>query len=120
MLPLPVFHHHAPSTLDEVVTLLAELGPSARLIAGGTDLLPNMKHGLVEPEHLVSAVRQVVDGGSTIDPAVVAAMVAHGSHREDSPLHRLTVTFRTLSRHDRDRDPFRFGFSLPGSGEDAV
>ena len=26
-----------------------------------------------------------------------------------SPLHRLTVTFRTLSRHDRDRDPFRFG-----------
>lgn len=26
-----------------------------------------------------------------------------------SPLHRLTVTFRTLSRHDRDRDPFRYG-----------
>ncbi len=26
-----------------------------------------------------------------------------------SPLHRITVTFRTLSRHDRDRDPFRFG-----------
>ena len=26
-----------------------------------------------------------------------------------SPLHRLTVTFRTQSRHDRDRDPFRYG-----------
>ncbi len=53
MLPLPVFQHHAPATLDEALALLASL-PDARLIAGGTDLLPNMKHGLVEPRHLVS------------------------------------------------------------------
>ena len=54
MLPLPVFQHHSPGSLAEAVSLMAELGDRARLIAGGTDLLPNMKHGIVEPEHLVS------------------------------------------------------------------
>ena len=54
-----------------------------------------LKERIGDPEHLVSAVRQVVSGGSTIDPAVVAAMVTHGTQREDSPLRRLT---------DRERD----------------
>lgn len=62
MLPLPLFQHHAPRSIDEAVALLGDLGPSARIIAGGTDLLPNMKHGLFEPEHLVSlgAVKELV------------------------------------------------------------
>ena len=57
MLPLPIFRHHSPETVDEAVSLLASLGDRAKLIAGGTDLLPNMKHGLFEPEHVVSLVR---------------------------------------------------------------
>jgi 4-hydroxybenzoyl-CoA reductase subunit beta len=54
MLPLPLFQHHAPRTLDEAIDLMSALGDRARLVAGGTDLVPNMKHGLVEPEHVVS------------------------------------------------------------------
>jgi 4-hydroxybenzoyl-CoA reductase subunit beta len=71
MLPLPIFRHHAPTSLDEAVALLAELGESAKLIAGGTDLLPNMKHGLFEPEHVVSlaAVREL--RGIAIDDGCV-------------------------------------------------
>jgi 4-hydroxybenzoyl-CoA reductase subunit beta len=57
MLPLPLFRHHSPASLDEALGLMAAYGDSARLIAGGTDILPNMKHGLVEPEHLVSLGR---------------------------------------------------------------
>ena len=53
MLPLPLFRHHRPSSLEDVLRLLGEL-PDAKLIAGGTDLLPNMKHGLFEPSHLIS------------------------------------------------------------------
>lgn len=49
-----------------------------------------LKERVAEPEQLVSATKQVVTGGSAIDPAVVAAMVAHGSHRDDSPLRHLT------------------------------
>ncbi len=54
MLPLPAFKLHQPRTLPEAAALLHELGPRARLVAGGTDIVPNMKHGLVEVRALVS------------------------------------------------------------------
>lgn len=57
MLPLPVFDYHRPKTLGEAVELLARLGDKARIVAGGTDVLPNMKHGLFDPEHVVSIGR---------------------------------------------------------------
>ncbi len=53
MLRLPKFELESPTTVEEAARLLAE-SPSARIIAGGTDLLPNMKHGLLEPQLLVS------------------------------------------------------------------
>jgi len=76
MLPLPLFEHHAPESLDDALALLGELGDDAKLIAGGTDLLPNMKHGLFEPEHLVSLARIAELRGVTIegDELVLGAM----------------------------------------------
>ncbi len=53
MLTLPPFTHHAPTSVDEALALLAQ-HKDALLIAGGTDLVPNMKHGLRSPAHLVS------------------------------------------------------------------
>ena len=52
MLRLPVFDTSAPTTVAELVAAMAQ--PGARLLAGGTDLLPNLKHGLEAPEILVS------------------------------------------------------------------
>lgn len=57
MLRLPPFEYHRPQSLDEAVGLLAELGDEAMVVAGGTDVVPNMKHGLHEPRHLVSLRR---------------------------------------------------------------
>jgi 4-hydroxybenzoyl-CoA reductase subunit beta len=57
VLPLPVFDYHRPRTLAEAIALLAELGDDARVLAGGTDVLPNMKHGLFDPAHVVSIGR---------------------------------------------------------------
>jgi 4-hydroxybenzoyl-CoA reductase subunit beta len=54
MLRLPPFEYHRPATVAEAVRLLAELGDSAMPVAGGTDVIPNMKHRLHEPRHLVS------------------------------------------------------------------
>src|SRR5882724_6102122 len=42
MMRLPHFRYHAPRTVREAAELLAAPG-GAMLIAGGTDLLPNMK-----------------------------------------------------------------------------
>ena len=53
MLTLPAFQFHQPSTLDEAVALLAAHPGKVKVIAGGTDLVPNMKHRLFTPEHVV-------------------------------------------------------------------
>ncbi|HMG21643.1 MAG TPA: FAD binding domain-containing protein [Kofleriaceae bacterium] len=43
MMRLPRFSYLAPSSLDEAARALADLGPAASVLAGGTDLFPNMK-----------------------------------------------------------------------------
>lgn len=55
MLPLPTFDYAAPGTIEEALKLLAE--PGALALAGGTDLLPSMKHRLFKPALLVSLRR---------------------------------------------------------------
>jgi 4-hydroxybenzoyl-CoA reductase subunit beta len=54
MLRLPWFEHRAPRSLPEAAKILAGEGPRAMLIAGGTDLLPNMKRRHQAPQVLVS------------------------------------------------------------------
>lgn len=43
MMRLPYFRYLAPSSLPEAAAALAGLGPEAAVLAGGTDLFPNMK-----------------------------------------------------------------------------
>jgi 4-hydroxybenzoyl-CoA reductase subunit beta len=57
MLRLPPFRYHRPEGLEEALRLLAELGDGGLPVAGGTDVIPNMKHRLLEPAHLVSLGR---------------------------------------------------------------
>ena len=52
MLPLPPFDYECPDQLEEAVGLLAD--KNTRMLAGGTDLLPSMKHRLFQPKTLVS------------------------------------------------------------------
>src|SRR5215218_1786638 len=54
MLRLPWFEHRAPRSVAEAAKILAGEGPRAMLIAGGTDLLPNMKRRHQSPQVLVS------------------------------------------------------------------
>lgn len=73
MLPLPIFDYHRPETLADAVSLLAKLGDKARIIAGGTDVLPNMKQGLFEPEHVVSVGRLSELSGIRSEPSADGA-----------------------------------------------
>ena len=54
MMRLPWFQHRAPTSVDEAARILAGEGPEAMLIAGGADLLPNMKRRHQAPRVLVS------------------------------------------------------------------
>ena len=52
MKPAP-FDYHRPSTREEVDGLLAELGPDAKLLAGGQSLIPILNMRLAAPAHLI-------------------------------------------------------------------
>jgi len=48
------FEYHAPGSLDEAVELLDMYGKDAKILAGGTDLIPHMKQRKTEPKHIVN------------------------------------------------------------------
>jgi carbon-monoxide dehydrogenase medium subunit len=50
---LPKFDYHQPASVTEACEILAAYGVKAKLLAGGTDLMVNMKKKIVAPEHLV-------------------------------------------------------------------
>ena len=54
MLRLPKFQVATPTSIEAATALLEEHGPDALVIAGGTDLVPNMKHELFTPDVVVS------------------------------------------------------------------
>ena len=83
MLPLPIFDYHRPQTLDEALGLLASLGPRAKVIAGGTDVLPNMKQGLFEPEHVVSIARLEELRGISLEAEGTVLAVGAGMHLDE-------------------------------------
>ena len=62
MLPLPPFEWIAPHSLDEVVRALAEHPDQTMLVAGGTDVLPNLKYGLYTPRRVIGAYEEVFSG----------------------------------------------------------
>jgi 4-hydroxybenzoyl-CoA reductase subunit beta len=49
---LPRFELHRPESLAAVLALLAA-NPGARVVAGGTDLITNLRHGLAAPSALI-------------------------------------------------------------------
>ncbi len=58
MMRLPVFKYMAPKTAHEAAVILADHAPGeAMVMAGGTDLLPNMKRRQQTPKIVVSLAR---------------------------------------------------------------
>jgi 4-hydroxybenzoyl-CoA reductase subunit beta len=53
LIRLPEFEYLVPRTVGDAVKYLADHGPEAMLVAGGTDLFPNMKRRQFEPKVLV-------------------------------------------------------------------
>jgi carbon-monoxide dehydrogenase medium subunit len=79
---LPRFEYHQPSDLNEACQVLAELGESSAILAGGTDLLVNLKNRKESPDHLValSQIAQLKEigcnGTISIGSGVSAATLA--------------------------------------------
>jgi len=51
---LPKFEYLAPKTLNEAAKALASGTKGSVLLAGGTDLLVNMKHRVLQPKYVIN------------------------------------------------------------------
>src|SRR6185437_14069795 len=84
----------APQTLDEAIGAFATAGSAARILAGGTDLLVQMRAGVVRPGLIVdikkiaemTAIEETADGGFRIGAAVSGmALAEHPRFRKVWP-----------------------------------
>ena len=74
----------APNTLDEAIGAFAAAGSAGRILAGGTDLLVQMRAGMVKPGVIVdikkiaemTEIVETADGGFHIGAAVAGAVLA--------------------------------------------
>src|SRR5713226_7291548 len=57
MMRLPKFDYRTPRTIAEAVRIIADAGPDAQFVAGGTDLYPNMKRRQQTPRTVISVMR---------------------------------------------------------------
>jgi 4-hydroxybenzoyl-CoA reductase subunit beta len=57
MMRLPKFVYRTPRTIAEAVKIVADVGPEAQFVAGGTDLYPNMKRRQQMPKTVISVMR---------------------------------------------------------------
>ena len=57
MMRLPKFTYRVPKTVSEAARMIADAGPEASFVAGGTDLYPNMKRRQQTPRTVISVTR---------------------------------------------------------------
>jgi CO/xanthine dehydrogenase FAD-binding subunit len=84
------FEYHSPRSLQEACTLLAEIGPDARILAGGTDVLVEMrKPGSASSKAVVditriSSLKGIEESGDTIviRPLTTHAEILHSKFVE--------------------------------------
>jgi carbon-monoxide dehydrogenase medium subunit len=87
---MPELRYEAPGSLDEAVALLAGSAEGGKVLAGGTDLLVQMRTGRLKPGLIVdvkkieemTAIAKQADGGFVVGAAISGA--ALGEHPEFS------------------------------------
>ena len=92
MMRLPAFSYLAPVSVGDAVKLIADHGPEAMFVAGGTDLYPNMKRRQFEPSVLVGlrGIREMsgVRGSSRTGLTIGAGTTL----TKDAPAGELTLS----------------------------
>jgi carbon-monoxide dehydrogenase medium subunit len=104
MYPNP-FDFHRASSVDEVISLLQQLGDDAKLIAGGHSLLPTMKLRLANPAHLIditgiAGLRGVADHGDHIE---VGALTTHALLISDPVINAKAPLLALIANEVGDR-----------------
>lgn len=85
------FAYHAPTSLDDALTLMQQHGDDAKIMAGGQSLIPLMKFRLAQPEYLIDINRIAnLDTIGVVDGWLRIGALARESAIERSPDVRAT------------------------------
>jgi carbon-monoxide dehydrogenase medium subunit len=72
------FDYHEPTTLTDAVALATRFGAEGRFLAGGTDLLVQIRRGRLTPRHVISLHRTPGLAGLEVNGAIrLGACVTH-------------------------------------------
>lgn len=86
---IKAFEYHSPNSIKEAIDLLRKYGEKAKILAGGQSLLPIMKLGLSDFEHLIDLKRikdmdYIKDTGK--DSIAIGALAKHAELESSSIL----------------------------------
>ena len=107
---LPEFEYLRPKTLAEGLAALAEHGPDAQIMSGGSDLLINMKFRLDTPKYLVSfnnvaelkTIESLPDGGLAIGAGCTLTQLADSAALKTNYPALHAAVFSVGSKHVRN------------------
>jgi carbon-monoxide dehydrogenase medium subunit len=104
--PAP-FEYERATSVEHALTLLRDLGPESRILAGGHSLLPMMKLRLATPDYLIDIddlagelgyIRRHATARSSPDEIRIGAMTRHRQLLESSLLAELAPIFTDAER----------------------
>ena len=100
MKPAP-FEYHAPQTVEEALSLLAERGEDAKVLAGGQSLVPMLALRLASPEHLIDVNRidQLSGVWSEDGSLVVGATTRHSTLEHDPEIAAAVPVLARVAPH---------------------
>lgn len=97
----PAFDYHRPTSIDEALRVLADLGPDAKVLAGGQSLVPLLNMRLAAPKALVDINRVEELTGVMVDDSTVrvGALVRHAELTRDEYHGALLPLLGQATRH---------------------
>jgi aerobic carbon-monoxide dehydrogenase medium subunit len=112
---LPTFEYATPTTIDETVSLLAEHGDEAKVLAGGQSLIPLLAMRLARPAVLID-INNVAElsGISLNGEATIGAMTRHRAVERSDEL-RSAVPILSAALHHVGHDAIRTRGTMGGS-----
>ena len=106
MLRMDGFELHQATSPEEALALWSQ-HPESMYVAGGTDLLPNLKHRIFQPRHVIGIGRALPSGWEITDDAITigagTTLSALAGLVELPPLAQAADTARPLAA---EPDPF--------------
>jgi carbon-monoxide dehydrogenase medium subunit len=95
------FVYHAPRSVEEATTVLAEVGHDGKVLAGGQSLIPILNMRLAAPGHLVdiNQVHGLSDVSLTDDAVRVGALVRHAQLEHHDGAYAALPLLRQALKH---------------------